>query len=75
MPDTSKSHRLIERRVLAVSSKRGPRFGAVGGLEGTLVNREHRLFEPSPTPIGALMCAMVIPPGPQWRAMMWSRSR
>ena len=42
-----------------------PRLGAVLGREGPLVDREHRMLKPRPTPFGALMSAPVISPGAQ----------
>jgi hypothetical protein len=40
-----------------------PRVGAVRGLEGPLVDGEHRLLEPGPAPFGPLMRTPVITPG------------
>ena len=44
-----------------------PRLGPVLGRKGPLVDREHRILKPRPTPFGAPMSAPVISPGAQRR--------
>jgi hypothetical protein len=48
-------------------------LGAVLGLEGSLVDGEHRLLKPRPAPFGALMRASVITFGAKRRAVLWSQ--
>jgi hypothetical protein len=42
-----------------------PRLGPVLRREGPLVDRQHRMLKPGPTPFGALLRAPVISPGTQ----------
>ena len=52
-----------------------PRLGAVLGREGPLVDGEHRLLKPRPTPFAALLSAPVISPSPQRGMMVRSQPR
>ena len=52
-----------------------PRLGPVLGREGPLVDREHRMLKPCPTPFGALMSAPVISPGAQRGATVRGQPR
>ena len=51
------------------------RLGPVLGREGPLVDREHRMLKPCPTPFGALMGAPVISPGAERGAAVRSQPR
>jgi hypothetical protein len=39
------------------------RLGAIVGVEGSLVDAEHRLFEAGPAPVSALMSAAMVASG------------
>jgi len=50
-------------------------LGAILGLKRPLMDREHRLLKPRPTPIDALMCTPVVPAGAKRRATVRSQRR
>ena len=52
-----------------------PRLGPVLGREGPLVDGEHRILKPRPTPFGAPMSAPVISPGAQRGTTVRSQPR